>query len=323
MMTERLSRLNKTLLLVVSMFLLQGCLYINSTAVEQQEPAFSKFLRGTVYVEDQQLKLRACGSSIIAVLKDPKQRLRQHFNKAGEQSPSLYIEANASAAGALDWQLEEVYFVSQRPQQCGAKLRGLDYLLESLDGVLQAQVSGQNVIINKQDIYTQLSFSSQRKGDIWQGDLQLPQGRRFKMSLALNTTNCVDREQQWYSAGAKITLNGESHLACVRRGDPIKKFASGSYSNALSQDSAFIVIDLLSNNSARLILDFRNGHPLNVNQGHWKMLSSEVLELTLGEQADNTEQSVMLFQVFNNKELRLKGFSEILGNSGLKLLPVK
>ena len=140
--------LNKFLVLFAVMFLLQGCLYINNTAPEEKEVAFSKFLRGTVYLE-----LRACGSSAISLLKDPQQYLRPHFNVAGEYLPSLYIEANASAAGAIDWQLDALYFVSQRPQQCGAKLRGLDYLLESLDGRLQAQVSGLQVFVSKQDIY--------------------------------------------------------------------------------------------------------------------------------------------------------------------------
>ncbi len=315
--------LNKFLVLFAVIFLLQGCLYINNTVVEEKEVAFSKFLRGTVYLENQQLKLRACGSSAISTLKDPQQYLRKHFSVAGEYLPSLYIEANASAADAIDWQLDTLYFVSQRPQQCGAKLRGLDYLLESLDGSLQAQVSDRQVIISKQDIYTQLNFSSQRKDNNWKGDLQLPQGRRFVMSLTIDDKPCTDNNQQWYSASAQVRLNGQSYLACVRKGDPIKQFASGSYSNVLSQDSAFIVLDLEQDNSAKLIIDFRNGHPLEINPGQWKMLSNAVLELTVGDQADSDGQSVMLFQVFNNKELRLKGFSEILGNTGLKLLPVK
>jgi hypothetical protein len=313
----------KPLLFLMVMFLLQGCLYVNNTQIDKKDTAFSKFIRGTVYIEDQHLKIRACGSSSIAILKDPEQLLRKHFTVAGERLPSLYIEANASAAGAIDWRLESLYFVSQRPQQCGAKLRGLDYLLESLDGRIQAQISGLEVIISKRDIYTQLKFASQREGNVWKGDIQLAQGRRFKMLLTVEEQPCIDERQQWYSASAEVILNGESHLGCVRRGDTAKKFASGNYSNALSQDSAFIVLDLQQDSSADLIIDFRNGHPLEINQGQWKMLSSEVLELTLGDQSEGDGQSVMLFQVFNNKELRLKGFSEILGSNGLQLLPVK
>ncbi|EPJ51539.1 MAG: hypothetical protein OFPI_17300 [Osedax symbiont Rs2] len=86
--------------------------------------------------------------------------------------------------------------------------------------------------------------------------------------------------------------------------------------------NAFIVLNLASDHSVDLLLDYRNGHPLVVSKGQWKMHPNQILEVALRPAQLNSEQSVMLFQVFNNSELRLTGFSELLGNNGLKLLPV-
>lgn len=310
-----------TLLLIT--LLIQGCLQMNQSKVETQSNAFSKFLRGTVYLENERYKIRACGSSSIAFLSDPNNLLESHFRVAGDTLPSLYIEANTVAENALDWQLGKLYFVSDRPQQCGAKLRGLDYLVESVDAAVQAQVTGTKVVVSKKDIYTQLAFAAKKEANLWKGDLQLAQGRRFKMSLQLIDKPCRSQSNNWYNLSAKISLNGEEYLACARKGDPVKQFASGNYSNFLSRDNAFIVLDLQQNSTAKLILDYRNGHPMIVNDGSWKMLSDDIVELNLEGGNGDIDQSIMLFQVFNNKELRLKGYSELLGNTGLRLLPIK
>ncbi|MFT5707412.1 MAG: hypothetical protein ACI9ES_001703, partial [Oceanospirillaceae bacterium] len=167
-----------------------------------------------------------------------------------------------------------------------------------------------------------LSFDTKKNQDnTWYGTLQLAQGKQYKMRLKIENKVCLDKSGQWYSLSANLDLNGETHLGCARKGDQFKKFASGNYSNQLANGSAFIVLDLQQDNSAKLILDYRNGHPMIVSKGQWKMLSNQVLELNLNSHDARIAQSVMLFQVFNNHELKLKSFSELLGNKGLKLLP--
>lgn len=304
-------------------FVLQGCLVLTKQPEQPVEKPLTTFLRGTVYLEQQHYKIRFCGSSSIAVLKDPQQHLTRYFNTQSGQLPSLYFEISASAANSIDWELDEVHFSGQNPAQCGTRLRGVTYALMSVDGQLQGQIVDNRVSLNKQDLYTQLVFAAKREKETWRGDLQFPQGRRFKMLIEKQPGECRDSNGQWYSQSATVKLNAETYQVCLRKGDPAKQFASGNYSNALANASAFIVLDLQQDNKARLILDYRNGHPLVINQGDWKMLSDHVLELRLVESAAGGEQSVMLFEVFNNNELRLKGFSELLGSSGLKLLPIE
>ncbi|MEH6445070.1 MAG: hypothetical protein V7784_14330 [Oceanospirillaceae bacterium] len=321
-MWKNYSSLRNITIIVFLASILAGCVTNVKPANNKKLLAFTKLLRGTVYLSESEYKIRLCGSSTIVSLIDQNHLLDMHFLKDNEIKPSLYIEFNAIAVQQLDWQVVDVFFVSQHPQQCGANIQSVEYAINSQDNLWQAHIKENKVVINKSNIYSQLSFNTKKSQyETWYGTLQLAQGRQYDMRLKIENKVCLDKLGQWYSLSANLDLNGEEHLGCARKGEQFKKFASGNYSNQLTNASAFIVLDLQQDNSARLILDYRNGHPMIVNNGRWRMLSNQVLELSLDSQDARIAQSVMLFQVFNNHELRLKGFSELLGNAGLKLLP--
>ncbi|EPJ44480.1 MAG: hypothetical protein OFPII_34470 [Osedax symbiont Rs1] len=303
---------------------LNSCASVQNSVQIPPEKLFSKFLRGTVYLENSEYKFRLCGSSAVTNLLDPKQKLFSYFSVNNEIIPSNYVEFDAIAIKDLDWQVERVFFVSQKPKKCGADIQSLDYSIVSKDGLWDATIRKNELVINQQNIYTKLVFLSDLKvKNQWRGTMLLPRGKSYTMHLKIIDKLCVDEFDQWYTLSAKLVLNGKKYVGCARKGDRSKSFVSGKYSNVLADSDAFIVLNLFENEQAELILDYRNGHPLLVNKGTWKVNSNNTLELELKSNAGFEEQNIMLFEVFNNHELRLKGFSELLGQRGLKLLPVQ
>jgi uncharacterized membrane protein len=312
----------KKTFIICAAVILSGCQLVNKPASVEQELAFSKFLRGVVYFENAQYRLRLCGATTIVNLSDPNQQLISHFVINDQVFPSKYVEFDASAIKALDWQLENLHFVSSKPKSCGADIDQLDYSITAKNGGWKADVSQQQVVVNKQDIYTKLTFKSNlQKVDKWRSSIVLPRGQKYTMELAVFEQECIDNTQQWHRTSATLKLNGVQYAGCARKGDSVKSFISGQYSNLLADGSAFIVLDLGADKAAALILDYRNGQPVLVNKGRWKMNANQLIEIDLVASDVSAEQSVMLFQIFNNHELRLKGFSEILGQTGLQLLP--
>jgi hypothetical protein len=323
MKVKKIMPLRSTFLFLLLVTLI-ACVPIVKNDLQLEEVAFSKFLRGTVYLEGDDYKIRLCGASSIDQLLDPDQFLSKHFFDNKQQIPSLYVEFNAVGANGFDWQLTKLYFISKKPQACGANIQAIDYLVTAKDGQWQADVSDNKVRLVKQSIFTKLTFNAPNHDDNkWQADLQLAQGKQYKLKLHVFNQECSDDFGQWYSLSANMYLNSQLHAGCVRKGDRTKSFVSGKYSNALAIDNAFIVLNLEENNTADMIIDYRSGHPMIISNGYWKMRANQVLELSLHSEANIPEQNVMLFQVFNNHELRLKGFSELLGKTGLKLLPIK
>ena len=323
-MRYRLLGLQRILLGAVVLVTLGGCISTLKSSAVSENTSFSKFLRGTVYLENSEYKIRLCGASTITKLFDPNQQLISHFSQKGDLLPTMYLEMSASAVQSLDWQVDKVYFAALKATGCGVDVQTLEYLVKGQKGLWQARVSEDKVQLSKQNIYSQLEFLSvANANNNWRGEMLLATGRMYKMHLKIIQQVCIDNLQQWYALSAELKLNGESHTGCVRKGDSLEEFHSGNYSNALSAGDAFIVLNLESDHSVSLILDYRNGHPMIVSKGQWKMHPEQILEVALLSADIYPEQSVMLFQVFNNKELRLKGFSELLGNNGLKLLPIK
>ncbi len=310
--------------LISVLLLLNSCMLVHESLQKAPEKLFVKFLRGTVYLENSEYKFRLCGATTIVDLLDSKQKLFSYFSVNNEIIPSNYVEFDATAIKGLDWQVEKVFFVSQKPKKCGADMRFLDYLIVAKDGLWNATIKKNELVINKQDIYTKLIFLSDLKiKNQWQGAMILPRGKSYKMHLKIIEKLCIDDFDQWHSLSAKLVLNGKKYIGCARKGDESKSFVSGKYSNILADSDAFIALNLFEDKKAELILDYRNGHPMLVIKGAWKVNSNNTLELDLKSNAGIEEQNIMLFQVFNNHELRLKGFSELLGQRGLKLLPVQ
>ncbi|NQZ32344.1 MAG: hypothetical protein HRU06_13820 [Oceanospirillaceae bacterium] len=313
----------KKILTCLIAMLMAGCLYQVQPEVLKSQKIFTKHLRGTLYIEKSQYKLRLCGSGRVVNLLDKKNKIFPHIFKNDEFIPSLYIEFEASAIQRIDWQLEKLYFVSKKPNNCGAKVETLDYFVSADNDQWQIEVSDKKVLLNKRNIYSQLAFvSTSEKPNHWRGELVLPHGIHYKMDLTIKDKVCIDDLDQWYSASAKLKLNNETLLGCVRTGGSVKSFVSGKYSNTLSSDQAFIVLNLDEDNSASLILDYRNGQPMIVNTGTWEMLVNQVVSVNLNASDSQLPSSVMLFQVFDSHELKLKGYSDLLG-SELKLLPIQ
>ena len=304
--------------------LLIGCVDTVKPQSANNQQNFIKYLRGTVYLENSQYELRLCGSSSIVKLLDPNNKLISHIYENNKIIPSMYVEFKAKTVNILDWQLEQLFFISKKPKKCSDKVLTLEYLVTAVEGDWQAEIKDNQVNINKRNIFTPLAFvSSEDKWGHWSGEMLLPKGIRFNMEIVLRYKDCIDALDQWYSLSATLKINREVLEGCARTGGRVESFVSGKYSNLLTVDDAFIVLNLNEDNSAALILDYRSGHPLVVNRGHWKMLENQVIALNLPAASHQLQGSAMLFQVFDNKELRLKGFSELLGGAGLRLLPLE
>jgi len=304
--------------------LLGGCVTTPISPLSEVQKPFSKFLRGTVYLDGNDYKFRNCGATDISTLVDHNEQLETFFNQLDGHFPSLFVEFDAVAAANADWQVEKIYFAANKPKNCTDLANTSRYIISDVKGLWNAEISDEQVSIRKKGIYTQLVFSAQENQDNkWRASMVLPQGSKYDMSLALKNSSCTDHQQQWYSMSADLVLNGERLTGCVRKSITINNFVSGDYSNILADNAAFIVLSLKENQDVELIIDSRNGNPMVVTSGRWSILPNQVLELSLNSSYSENESTVMLFQVFNNQELRLKGFSEVLGKTGLKLLPIK
>jgi len=322
-MENRAYMKNQVCVLAISA-LLAGCIQTVKPPTIELKKSYQKFLRGTVYIEGANYNLRLCGTGKVVGLLDPNQNLIPHIYLNNEIIPSVYLEFDARAANTLDWEVNKIYFSSKKAGNCSEEIETLDFLVSAVDQHWQAKIKNRNVALHKKNIYTQLSFVSDvSKSDQWKAKMVLPHGISYNLDLQLNEKPCIDDQDQWYSLSANLKLNGEKLKGCARTGASVENFNSGKFSNHLSPADAFIVLNLNTDNSATLILDYRNGHPMLVNNGHWKMLENQVIAVKLKALDDNLQDTLMLFQVYDSKELRLKSFSELLGKGGLKLLPIE
>lgn len=304
--------------------LLAGCLQTVKLPAIEPKKSYTKFLRGTVYIEAASYKLRLCGTGQVVELLDPNKYLIPHIYLNNEIIPSVYLEFDARAANTLAWEVDKVYFTSKKAGNCGEEIETLDFIVSAVDQHWQAKIKDRNVTFHKKNIYTQLSFISDiSKSDRWKAKMVLPHGISYDLDLQLNEKPCIDEQDQWYSLSASLKLNSEKFNGCARTGASIENFNSGKFSNLLSPDDAFIVLNLNTDNSATMIFDYRNGHPMLVNEGQWERLENQVIAVKLKALDNNLQDTLMLFQVYDSRELRLKGFSELLGQAGLKLLPIQ
>jgi len=322
-MENRTYMKNQASALAISV-LLAGCVQTVKPQAVALNQSYKKFLRGTVYIQEASYNLRLCGTGEIVRLLDPNQYLIPHIYLNNEIIPSVYLEFDARAANTLDWEVDKVYFASKKAGNCAEEIETADFLVSAVDQHWQAKIKNRNVALHKKNIYTQLSFVSDiSKSDRWKAKMVLPHGISYNLDLQLSEKPCIDEQDQWYSLSANLKLNGEKLKGCARTGTSVENFNSGKFSNLLSSDDAFIVLNLNTDNSATMILDYRNGHPMLVNNGHWEMLENQVIAVKLKALDNNLQDSLLLFQVYDSKELRLKGFSELLGKVGLKLLPIE
>jgi len=322
-MENRTYMKNQACVLAISV-LLAGCVQTVKPPAIELNKSYKKFLRGTVYVEGANYNLRLCGTGKIVRLLDPNQFLIPHIYLNNEIIPSVYLEFDASAVDTPDWEVDKVYFASKKTGNCGDEIETVDFLVRAVDQQWQAKIKDREVALHKKNIYTQLSFASDISlPDRWKAKMVLPHGISYNLDLQLNERPCIDDQDQWYSLSANLKLNGESLKGCARTGTSVENLNSGKFSNLLSSDDAFIVLNLNSDNSATMILDYRNGHPMLVNNGHWELLENQVIAVKLKALDNSLQDSLLLFQVYDSKELRLKGFSELLGQVGLKLLPIE
>ncbi|MFT5708054.1 MAG: hypothetical protein ACI9ES_002356, partial [Oceanospirillaceae bacterium] len=134
------SSLRQITIVVFLASVLAGCAANVKSLTNKKPVAFTKFLRGTVYLSESEYKVRLCGSSAMVRLIDVDQLLDKHFLENNEINPSLYVEFNGIAVKQLDWQVVDVFFVSQSPQQCGANIQSLEYAITSLNNLWQANV---------------------------------------------------------------------------------------------------------------------------------------------------------------------------------------
>jgi len=146
-MMENKTHMNKQICIVAIFSLLAGCIQVIKPSAVEVDESFTKFLRGTVYIESSGYKLRLCGTGKIVELLDPNKKLIPHIYLNDEIIPSVYLEFDASAVLRLDWQVSKVYFSSQKPHNCGAKIEKVDFLVNAVDHHWQAKINARDVAI--------------------------------------------------------------------------------------------------------------------------------------------------------------------------------
>lgn len=307
------------LLMLVSVFV--GCTILPVSSPVDEKGLSKVFMRGTVSFDDGVFSMRLCNSSNVVTLKDQNNQLLRHFTK-DNLYPSLYVELDVADDQTAAWNVIKIWFVSQKPKRCQLDIRTLDYKINGIDGYWESEVVDNIVSITKKDLYSKLNFINRDVKPLqWKGQLSAGRNKEYKMLLTIKEQVCRDDSDQWYALQATLKLNNEVLLGCVRKGDSSARFIEGNYSSELERDSAFIVLNLQKNNHLKLIIDYRNGHPIVIKEGDWKISENRVLSLNLDRVENDTEQSIILFQMFENRMLRQKGYSDILGKEGLSLLP--
>lgn len=298
---------------------LQGC----QTQPQRIADTATHYLRGAVSFQDDTFYLTPCFSQERRILNDATGALRNRFQEqqsASEPVP-VYMELLAQQQTDLSWRVHTINLVGGSNQSCQNDLNSIAYRAGGNDPLWMADVleTGVRVQLYQELKTITVPFSEPPTERLtWAGEVDGTRGRNYDVKLSLTEFSCRDGAGIWYRWQAEMTLNNTLYTGCARAGSIGSQAAAGRYSTVLSDQTAFVVMDLLTSGKTRLVLDHRNGQPLSVLEGEWRWQDSSKVLLTLTLQDGQPYNSLILLKSTPYGFVQ-DGFSNEFGRAGIQL----
>ncbi|WP_372741069.1 hypothetical protein [Neptunomonas sp.] len=316
-----MQRINKfSVFFILVSTVLSGC--VDSLGIKPANDQV-EFVRGIVSKEAAGYVMTPCYSQERRKLHDVRGLLAKRFTEQfrGVGIP-VYMEMQAEQGTDLVWRVDDVMLAGGGSQMCRVDLSGIRFRAEGSEPSWLTDILTDSVRIQSYENLRTLRFSVDEfegQQGVWQGDLKSVRGQSHSFRLVVRDQSCKGVGNVWYRWSAELSLDGDLFYGCARRGDLTNRALLGRYSNELSKDEAFVVLDLLTDNVANMLLDYRNGQSLIVMQGEWQWKSNDKLVLHFTQQDGREQESFLLFKRTRSGGFVQQGFSPEFGRASFEL----
>lgn len=304
------------LMLLGIVLLLAGC----SALTVERDPDY-QLIRGTVRPSPEGFYITPCYSHQPRQLTASAQVQARYQQLAVSSGLPVYMELWAKPLPNLDWQVSDVQMAGASVQACRFSLAGIRFRAAGSQPLWVADLLPDSIRVRSYEQLRTLKFpldEQQSRLGVWTGTLQGTNNNTHQLRLEIRDTPCLDEHQNWYRWRAYMTLDKRSFSGCARQGDLSSRSVKGRYSNELDTQQVFVVLDLLDQQQARMLLDYRNGQPLIVVIGQWRWQSETTLLVEFSAQDGRSRQSFLLLER-TPRGFRQQGFSSYFGRSGITL----
>lgn len=306
--------------LLIAFLTLSACSPIKPSA--DSDKAY-EFIRGAVIKGDDGFIMTPCFSQTQRHLLDTSGHLEKRYN---EQSPNrnlpVYMELWAYQQVDLAWQLYGINIAGGGNKACETDMRGVEFRAGGDKPAWVANVYKDHIRIEIIRELRSITFPITETDGLpftWQSRITGVKGQEHDLEMQFMRQTCRDSVGAWYPLMAQALLDGKLLKGCAREGNLMSRAIPGRYSNDLSPDEAFIVLDILPNHEAKLLVDYRNGQALSVLEGRWRLNNSGRLELNF-ESVNGQEQQVLILMQRNaTGALEPFGYSDLFGSAHLAL----
>lgn len=309
-----------SVLCIFTSFFLSGC--IGSLGVKPQNTEV-EFVRGVVSKGSDGFVMTPCYSQERRRLNDPRGLLAKRFiAQPSHVDLPVYMEVKAEQGIDLVWRVDEVMIAGGGSKMCHVNLSNIRFRAQGINPLWLADILSYSVRVQSYKTLQTLNFPVDEYGagqGVWESSLENTNGQSHTLRLELREQSCTDVLNIWYRWSANMTLDGKSFQGCARQGDLTNRALLGRYSNVLTDNEAFVVMDLMPENSVSMLLDYRNGQSLIVMQGTWKWKSNDKLILHFTQQDGRKQESVLLLKRARSGEFVQEGFSAEFGRAGIVL----
>ena len=300
--------------------LLAGCQTLQPVSTQDRP---YEFVRGTVTYQGGVYFLKPCFSQNLRQIKDVQGLVAERYR---EQSPlsrlPIYMELWAYQDTQLQWHVDSVNLAGGSSQACQVSLNNIQYRAAGQNPPWRADVTDSTVrveILNELRNYQFPNGNTSSTSRRWTE--QITTGNRtHDLSMQFFQRSCYDELGAWYPLEAVVNLDGRRLTGCVREGDVMNRSLPGRYSNGLNPGEAFLVLDVMSDGTSRLSVDYRNGTALNVFTGTWRWTRTEKLALEFTELNGRNQQTILLLKHRLGGGWVPDGFNDLLGSAQVELL---
>lgn len=312
--------INKFAALCIFTAFLSGC--IDSLGIKPKNTEV-EFVRGVVSKGPGGFIMTPCYSQERRRLNDSRGLLAKRFTaQSSSVELPVYMEVKAEQGVDLVWRVDDVMIAGGGSKMCHVNLSTIRFRAQGVNPPWLADILPDRVRVQSYETLQTLNFPIDAYAGIqglWESSLENTNGQSHSFRLELHDQSCTDALNIWYRWSASMLLDDKSFQGCARQGNLTNRALLGRYSNVLTDNEAFVVLDLLPDNAASMLLDYRNGQSLIVMQGTWQWKSSDKLMLHFTQQDGHKQESVLLLRRARSGEFVQEGFSATFGRAGLSL----
>ncbi|MGY8870404.1 MAG: hypothetical protein ACKVJE_08200 [Pseudomonadales bacterium] len=309
-----------SVLCIFTAFFLSGC--IDSLGLKSKDTEV-EFVRGVVSKDADGFVMTPCYSQERRRLNDFRGLLAKRFSaQPSNVDLPVYMEVKAEQGVDLIWRVDDVMIAGGGSKMCHVDLSAIRLRAQGVNPPWLSDVLPDSVRVQSYETLQTLHFPMDEYDGVqgvWESSLENTNGQSHSLRLEIRDQSCTDVLNIWYRWSANMTLDGKAFPGCARQGDLTNRALLGRYSNVLTDNEAFVVLDLLPERVASMLLDYRNGQALIVMTGTWQWKSNDKLILHFTQQDGRKQESVLLLKRARSGEFVQEGFSAEFGRSGISL----